>query len=346
MAENTSLTTFDLTVNSCFVDADLGEDLGESLLRSTSLTSLSLTFNYSNIKEGWECKLVERLIKMASLTTFSLNLNGDGEWNQEDCLSPTKLCNVLAAIKSLSSLSVAIHSDSMHSFWNKVVGDCLRECTSLKKLSLTFSLDDYSESYFCGFTEGLTITTSLNTLSVAVLAPNHKADLSRILDDLTNVLSSNLSVNTLTVTMTVIEPDYLYADRWYSFTGLSVNMSITTLNLKLNEHGEGISDIPEVLRKYRVFQLLAQSTSVTTFNLTLNSSKEVSDDWLPGLCDALKKNTSLTTLRLKLNNHCATGESRLYDFRKLVIESQTLTLLELEVSFYGKDSGWQMLSIQ
>ena len=294
LAENTSLTTFDLTVNSCFVDADLGEDLGESLLRSTSLTSLSLTFNYSNIKEGWECKLGERLIKMASLTTFSLNLNGDGEWNQEDCLSPTKLCNVLAAIKSLSSLSVAIHSDSMHSFWNKVVGDCLRECTSLKKLSLTFSLDDYSESYFCGFTEGLTITTSLNTLSVAVLAPNHKADLSRILDDLTSVLSSNLSVNTLTVTMTVIEPDYLYADRWYSFTGLSVNMSITTLNLKLNEHGEGISDIPEVLRKYRVFQLLAQSTSVTTFNLTLNSSKQVSDDWLPDLCDALKKNTSLT----------------------------------------------------
>ena len=346
LAENPSLTTLDLTVNSCVVDADLGENLGNSLLQSSSLTSLSLTFNFSNMKEGWECKLGERLIKMASLTTFSLNLNGDGEWNQEDCLSPTKLCNVLAAIKSLSSLSVAIHSDSMHSFWNKVVGDCLRECTSLKKLSLTFSLDDYSESYFCGFTEGLTITTSLNTLSVAVLAPNHKADLSRILDDLTSVLSSNLSVNTLTVTMTVIEPDYLYADRWYSFTGLSVNMSITTLNLKLNEHGEGISDIPEVLRKYRVFQLLAQSTSVTTFNLTLNSSKQVSDDWLPDLCDALKKNTSLTTLRLKVNDHCATGESRLYDFRKLVIESQTLTLLELEVSFYGKDSGCQKLSIQ
>ena len=346
LAENTSLTTLDLTVNSCVVDADLGENLGNSLLQSSSLTSLSLTFNFSNMKEGWECKLGERLIKMASLTTLALELNGDGEWNQEDCLSPIKLSNVLATIKSLSSLSVSIHSDSMHSFWNKVVGDCLRECTSLKKLGLTFNLDDYSESYFCGFTEGLAITTSLNTLSVAVLAPNHKADLSRILDDLTSVLSSNLSVNTLTVTMTVIEPDYLYADRWYSFTGLSVNMSITTLNLTLNEHGEGISDIPEVLRKYRVFQLLAQSTSVTTFNLTLNSSKEVSDDWLPGLCDALKKNTSLTTLRLKLNNHCATGESRSYDFRKLVIESQTLTLLELEVSFYGKDSGCQMLSIQ
>ena len=93
-------------------------------------------------------------------------------------------------------------------------------------------------------------------------------------------------------------------------------------------------------------QYLAQNTSVTTFNLTLNSSKEVSDDWLPGLCEALKKNTSLTTLRLKVNSHCSTGKSRLYDFSKLLIESQTLALLELEVRFYGNDSGCQKLSIQ
>ena len=47
LAENTSLTSLDLTVNSCFLDADLGENLGKSLLQSTSLTSLSLTFNFS-----------------------------------------------------------------------------------------------------------------------------------------------------------------------------------------------------------------------------------------------------------------------------------------------------------
>ena len=75
---------------------------------------------------------------------------------------------------------------------------------------------------------------------------------------------------------------------------------------------------PDVLVYSGVFQCLARNTSVTTFNLTLNSGKEVSDDWLPDLSDALKKNTSLTTLRLKVNNHCATGKSRLYDFRKLL----------------------------
>ena len=342
LAENPSLTTLDLTVNNCVVDADLGENLGNSLLQSSSLTSLSLTFNFSNMNEGWECKLGERLIKMASLTTLALELNGDGEWNQEDCLSPIKLSNVLATIKSLSSLSVSIHSDRMHSFWNKVVGDCLRECTSLKKLSLTFNMDDYSGSYFCGLTDGLAITTSLKTFSVAVLG-----GLSRILDDLTDVLSLNSSVNTLTVTMTVIETGSdLCADRRFSFIELPVNTLITTLNLTINEYGEGISNISGVLDVSGVFQFLAKYTSVTTFNLTLNSSKEVSDDWLPGLCDALKKNISLTTLRLKVNSHCSKGNGRLYDFSKLLIESQTISLLELEVSFYGKDSGCQKLSIQ
>ena len=188
LAENTSLTTLDLTVNSCFVDADLGEYLGESLLQSTSLTSLSLAFNFSDMKEGWGCKLGERLIKMASLTTLSLEINGDGEWNQKDslsptlssldyveenqenCLSPTKLSNVLAAIKSLSSLSVAIHSESMCLFWDKVVGDCLIKCTSLKKLSLILNGGKLDfNCVFSGLCNGLVTTSSLNTLCVALL---------------------------------------------------------------------------------------------------------------------------------------------------------------------------------
>ena len=128
--------------------------------------------------------------------------------------------------------------------------------------------------------------------------------------------------------------------------GLSVNMSVTTLSLTINESGEGESQIPLVLDLSGVFQYLAQNTSVTTFNLTVNSGKEVSDYWLPGLCEALNKNSSLTTLRLKVNNHCSTGNTRLNDFSKLLIEIKTLALLELEVSFYGRDSGSQKLSIQ
>ena len=72
----------------------------------------------------------------------------------------------------------------------------------------------------------------------------------------------------------------------------------------------------------------------------------MSDYWLPDLCQALKNNSSLTTLRLKVNNLCSTGNSRLYDLSKLLIESQTLSVLELEVSFYGKDSGCQNLLVE
>ena len=347
LAENKALTSLDLTVNCFIVDASLGEDVGESLLQSSSLTSLSLRFNCSDMKEGWECNLAERLTKMASLTTLSLELNDGGEGNQEEIfpVSPTKLSNALAAVKSLSTLSVAINNLSMVSFWDEVIGDCLKKCTSLKKLSMTFNVVGYLDIGLNGIPYGIALTTSLNTLSVAMFAA---PDLSGIFKSLDRILplNSSASVNTLKVTVTLYEPDTFYANQQKAFTGLPMNTSITTLNLTLNEYGEGKSDIPLVLRASGVFEGLALNTSVTTFNLTLNSSKEVSDDWLPDLCDALKKNTSLTTLRLKVNNDCSTGESHLYDFSKFLIESQALSLLELEVSFYGKDSGCRKLLIQ
>ena len=222
LAENSSLTTLDLTVNSCFVGADLGENLGESLLQSTSLTSLSLAFNFSNMKEGWECKLGKRLIKMASLTSLSLELNDsseenqedclsptlsldDGEENQENCLSPTKLSNVLAAIKSLSSLSVAIHSASMCSFWDEFVGDCLKKCTSLKKLSLTLNGGKLDfNCVFSGLCKGLVTTSSLNTLCVAIFINDSDSRVSSsVLHSLYRGLSLNSSITTLTLTVTV-----------------------------------------------------------------------------------------------------------------------------------------------
>ena len=343
LAENTSLTTLDLTVNSCLVDADVGEYLGESLLQSTSLTSLSLAFNFSNMKARWECKLGERLIKMASLTTLSLD---DGGENQEDCLSPTKLSNVLASIKSLSSLSVAIHSDSMCSFWDKVVGDCLMECTSLKKLSITFNLP--ISEFHCSFSSleyGLVTTSSLNTLCVAIFIYGHSDTFfSGVLDSLDKGLSLNSSITTLTLTVTMTADTDDIFRRIDFLDGLSLNTSITTLNVTINVCGNGESNLTPYPPTFRG---LANNTSVTTFNLTLNSSKEVNYYWLTDLSsDTLKKNTSLTTLRLKVNKHCATGESRLYDFSKLLIESTSLSVLQLDVSFYGEESGCHKVLIQ
>ena len=343
LAENTSLTSLDLTLNRFLVDADLGENLGESLLQSTSLTSVSLIFNCSYMKEGWLFNLSVSLDKMASLTTLSLGVNFYGG-GREGSL-PTNLMNVLVPIKSLSTLSVVIHIE--RPLWIGNVGHFLIKCTSLKKLSLTFNSEFEPYHAFDGLDEGLAKTTSLDTLSLAIYSNCYDADAFSILLALLNRgFSLNSSVNTLTVTVTVSEFVVFEFPSMFQ-EGLSLNMSVTTLSLIINEYGEGKSHIPLVLHHSGVFQYLVQNTSVTTFNLTLNSSKEVdSDDWVRGLCEALKENTSLTTLRLKVNNHCSTGKSRLYDFSKLLIESQTLALLELEVSFYGNDSGWQKLSIQ
>ena len=344
LAKNTSLTSLHLAINSCAVDADLGENLGKSLLQSTSLTSLSLSFNCGNVKEGWLRNLGDSLDKMASLTSLSLYVNFYGD-DREGFLS-IKQNEWLVPIKSLSTLSVVVPSGSLGSFWNNGVGDCLKECTSLKKLSLTLNGDYLQDYSFYGLDVGLAMTSSLDTLSLEIFSTQYYDDtFSNLFDCLNCGFSLNSSVNTLTVTVTLNEP-FIHEFPWIFQEGLSENMSVTTLSLTINEYGEGESYIPQVLRLSGVLQCLAQKTSVTTFNLTLNSSKEVSDYWLLGLSDALKENTSLTTLRLKVNNHCATSKSRLYDFSKLLILSQTLALLEVEVSFYGKDSECQMLSIQ
>ena len=165
LAENTSLTSLDLTLNSCCVDADLGEDLGKSLLQSTSLTSLSLSFNCSNMKEGWLCNLGDSLDKMASLTSLSLDVNFYGE-DKKGVLSTKPINCLLVPIKSLSTLSVVIHSGFLGSFWNDGLGDCLIQCTSLKKLTFTFNHDCYPDHGFYGLDGGLAITTSLDTLSL------------------------------------------------------------------------------------------------------------------------------------------------------------------------------------
>ena len=336
LAENTSVTSLDLTLNNCLMDGNLGEDVGECLVQSTSIKTLSLTISCSDIKE-----LIRTLsacfAKRTSFTTLSLEIN---DYSERAGFRRTKVTNILAAIKPLSTLSVAVHSDSMVPFWERVVSDCLRKCTSLKSLSLVINTGHYmARDSTYTFRGALAETTVLNTLSLAAYVNGLLRSNESLLACVDKL---SVSLTTLTVTLSLGElvenSGTAYAAGKGFNTGLSRNKFITTLNLTINEFGEGISHIGSLLRHLGVFEGLAQNTSVTTFNLTLGSSREVSDDWLPGLCDALKKNSSLTTLRLKVSNYCSTGKSRLYDLRKLELESKSLALLELEVSFYGKES--------
>ena len=335
LAENTSLTSLDLTLSNCLMDGNLGEGVRESLLRSPSIKTLSLTINCCDI-EGLARTLSTCFARKTSFTTLSLEINDYSETHSAG-LRRTRVTNILAGFKSLSTLSVAVHSGRMVPFWGRVVDYCLRKCTSVKNLSLAFNLGQYSvrdDTYT--IRDALAKTTSLNTFSLAICV--NRFDNYSLLGCLAK-LSASLTTLTITLSLCHHLDSTIFRKSVSRFKkGLLKSKSVTTLSLTINEFGEGISNIGSLLVHLGVFEGLAQNTSVTTFNLTLNSSREVSDAWLPDLCDALRKNSSLTTLRLKVNNHCSTGKSRLYDLRKLALESKSLSLLELEVSFYGKES--------
>ena len=344
LAENTSLTVLDLTINNYVMTEDLGRRLGESLLRCSSLTVLNLaTNNYSNTKKGWECSLVNSLSKVASLTTFSLAIDYHGEVRR---VGEIGLGNDLMTIKSLSTLSIVINGSNLDEFWSYFLRNCLVENTSLTLLCVTvnnYSNNSNEESvdwfhyqeeepdyWYEGLADGLARTTSLIELTLTINNINLISDC--WIESVCKGLEENESVTTLTVT--VDNSDFF---DWVRdlFMGLAENKSLTTLNLKGNGYREG--KLLEDFDSTRADEIDSpKNKSLTTLNLTINICGEVSEDWLPKLCDCLLNSCSLTTFRLNVNNHCATNESRIYDFSKLCLKYRSLSTFELTVTFYGE----------
>ena len=335
LAENTSLTTLDLTVSNYTMNPGIGKDLGDSLLRSSSLTVLSLTItNYSNMAEGWECTLVNSLAKKATLTTLSLEIDDRGELR--------KFQENLMAVRSLSTLSIIINGSNLNYFWGEFLQKCLDECSSLKKLSITSNnyaeheYDPYEATFRWveGLGFGLARTTSLEELNITVnnmtltnsawkfifiMAPPHR----------------NKSITSLAVT--VSDYQYLNCAEWVQFLKrwLAENKLLTTLTLTVKDYGEaeGHDDWPHLLRQ----DDFPENSSLIELNLTVNIRSEVSEDWLPSFCDYLMMNcSSLRTVRLQVNNRCATSKSRIYDLSKLRLKYRSLSSFELSVTFYGE----------
>ena len=346
LAENTSLTTLDLTVSNYTMNPGIGKDLGDSLLRSSSLTVLSLTINnYSNMAEGWECMLINSLAKMASLTTLSLSIDDRGEVRkfEED----------LMAVKSLSTLSVVINGSKLTYFWGKFLMKCLKECNSLQKLCLT--KNNYKEehnpynvtcdplfSYISstrpvtwvqGLRFGLASTTSLKELNMTI--NNVTCTDSAWRDIFFMGLPENKSITSLTVT--VNDYECLSCEFWvHSLKSCLVqNKQLTTLTLTVNDYSEaeGHDDWSHLLG----LDNFPENSSLTELNLTVNIRSEVSEDWLPAFCDFLMRDwSSLRTVRLHVNNRCSTGKSRIYDLSKLRLKYRSLSTFELSVTFYGE----------
>ena len=343
LAENTSLTTLDLTVCNYTMNPGIWKYLGDSLLRSSSLTVLSLTISsYGNMAKGWECTLINSLAKMASLTTLSLSIDDRGEVMNfgED----------LMAVKSLSTLSVVINGSKLTFFWGKFLRKCLEECTSLTKLCLTsnnyvergnisvhafllFSGDSLPVNWVDGLSFGLASTSSLKELVITI--NNITLTYSDWIENFIEGLSVNNSIVSLTVT--VSDYKYLSCALWVSPLKRCIAeiKALTTLTLTVNDYieGEWHDDWREELEP----DDFLENTSLTELNLTVNIRREVSEDWLPFLCDHLMMNcSSLKTVRLQVNNRCATSNSRIYELSKLRLKYRSLSTFELSVTFYGE----------
>ena len=349
LAENTTVTALDVTINNYItnVTADFGKDLGESLLRCSSMTVLNLAINnYTKMAEGWECSLVKSLSKLASLTTLSLAIDDHGEVRT---VVEESLGDGLMAMKSLSTLSVVINGSNLEKFWSYFLRKCLKENNSLSLLCVTvnnygddledpdYSFDDsFEEPYYWydGLADGLARTTSLNELTLTI---NNITLISNCwVESVCKGFLENESVTTLTVT---VSGDSSFPDcvSWVPELnkGLSKNNSLTTLTLTANEYWEGERrEGKDFFWTDKMYTTV--NASLTTLNLTINICTEVSEDWLPELCDCLVNSSSLTTFRLNVNNHFATNESRIYDFRKLRLKYRSLSTFELTVTFYGE----------
>ena len=349
LAENTTVTALDITINNYTtnVTADFGKDLGESLLRCSSMTVLNLAINnYTKMAEGWECSLVKSLSKLASLTTLSLAIDDHGEVRT---VVEESLGDGLMAMKSLSTLSVVINGSNLEKFWSCFLRKCLKENNSLSLLCVTVNnYDDdiedpdysFDESYeepdywYDGLADGLARTTSLNELTLTI---NNITLIDNCwVESVCKGFLKNESVTTLTVTVSG-DPFFPNCESWVPELnyGLSKNNSLTTLTLIANEYSEGERREGRDLFWANKMSS-AENASLTTLNLTINICREVSEDWLPKLCDCLVNSSSLTTLRLNVNNHCATSESRIYDFSKLCLKYRSLSTFELIVTFYGE----------
>ena len=343
LAENTSLTTLDVTVSNYTMNPGIWKYLGDSLLRSSSLTVLSLTISsYGNMAKGWECTLINSLAKMASLTTLSLSIDDRGE--------VMKFGEDLMAVKSLSTLSVVINGSKLTFFWGKFLRKCLEECTSLTKLCLTnnnyaergnisfhalslFSGDSIPVNWVDGLSLGLASTSSLKELVITI--NNITLTYSDWIENFIEGLSVNNSIVSLTVT--VSDYEYLSCALWVSPLKrcIAENKALTTLTLTVNDYNEG--EWHDDWREELEPDDFLENTSLTDLNLTVNICREISEDWLPRFCDHLMmKCSSLKTVRLQVNNRCATSKSRIYDLNKLRLKYRSLSTFELSVTFYGE----------
>ena len=278
----------------------------------TSLSTLSVVINGSNLDEFWSCFLRNCLVENTSLSLLCVTVNYDVEDNNNN--------------------ENDNDNDNDDDNENENDNDNDNDNDSVDSFRHSDDVEE-PEYWYKGLANGLARTASLNELTLTI----KDQILTRRcwIDSVCEGLAENETVTTLTVTVSN-DHDFHLCEMWALFlnSGLAKNKSLTTLTLTMNLYSEG--ERLEGCNPSRFNIVYPGNTSLPTLNLTINICREATEDWLPNICHLLVNRSSLTTFRLNVNNHCATNESRIYDFSKLRLKCRSLSSFERTVTFYGE----------
>ena len=116
-------------------------------------------------------------------------------------------------------------------------------------------------------------------------------------------------------------------------SGLAENTSVTTFNLTLNNYDDMGGDWGCCLG-----EAIERNTSVTTLKLTFNNYADMSGDWAQGLADGLANNTSVTTHHLAINDFGNTSGEWAYTLGDAYAKNTNFTSLHLKINNHSLDS--------
>ena len=315
-----------LAIKETLNNSDLGNGMDAGAARNTPLISRTPeSIKCNNFNREWEDGLRQVLASNTTLNDLSLTFSD----NDNMVFSLVFLLgDGLARNTSLRNLTLTMNSHGVTGHtWRDSLRYGLERNTSLKSFSLI--IENHSNRWI----EDIIFVRNTSVENLSLTVNNHARLDSTLVNSLRldDVLTGNNSLKSLTLKIQNFDVMMLAVEEYK----LWENNSLNDFSLTINNYGNIMGD------ESNFAKLLCQLKSLTTLNLTLNLCGKGGERILPCLLEKAMESESLKTLRLKINDRQITNGSRGYDFSEFVVESPSLSLIELTVSLYGGEESWR-----
>ncbi|KAJ7386523.1 NACHT, LRR and PYD domains-containing protein [Desmophyllum pertusum] len=319
--------------------------VGKILAANTSWKSLTLHPNvygkFSNVPDLFHHPMsIDDVLQSLTISIF-------GEMSIHDAEA---VCGHLLQHPSLSSVNLNVHGNISNG-----VADCLvtffiannvlssltinlwGEMTSYGKTSLQRLQEESQIQFFTLKLLGLVTDDQecLDSLRMYSKSAWHSVDITNTTqDELSELFLDSESLTELHLTINIHSDKRKY---WAYSLGLSLaeSKSLTTFRLTVNSY----ADTSGTTWGHGVGRGLAKSKSLTTFSLTVHNYNETSGAWGHGVGHALAESESLTTFSLTVHSYAETSGAWGYSVGDGVAKSKSLTTFSLTVHSYAETTG-------